>query len=74
MLALRRIGEYLVADVAIGHDIVAQAQMVGDDRGHRLDALGIDLAQLLDPAENVAEFRCELFGFGIGDRDTGKAG
>lgn len=40
----------LFTHIPIGNDIVAQAQMVGDDGGHRLDAGHVDLAQLLDRA------------------------
>ena len=42
--------------VAVGHDVVAQAKLVVDHRGQRLDAVGVDLAELLDPAEDIVEF------------------
>ena len=64
--ACGRVGQHLVADIAVGDDILAQAQMVGDHRGHRLDAGGVDLAELLDPAEDVVELGNERLGLGIG--------
>src|SRR3546814_14277582 len=44
--------------------------MVGDDGGHRLDGRSIDLAQLLDPAEDIAQLGRKALGFGVGDRDA----
>ena len=61
VLGRRGIGQHRVALAAAGQrigidDIVAQAQVVGDHRGHRLDPGDIDLAELLDPGENAVEF------------------
>src|SRR3546814_7874551 len=47
--------------------------MVGDDGGHRLDGRSIDLAQLLDPAEDIAQLGRKALGFGVGDRDAREA-
>src|SRR3546814_3016978 len=47
--------------------------MVGDDGGHRLDGRSIDLAQLLDPAEDIAQLGRKALGFGVGDRDPREA-
>ena len=55
MLGVGRIGEHLVADIAVVDDVVPQAEFLVDDRGQRLDAVGIDLAQLLHPTEDVVE-------------------
>src|SRR5690606_29800088 len=62
VLGHRRIRQYLVAHPAAGQRIgvdhvVAQAQLLRDHRGHRLDPGAIDLAELLDPGENSIEFR-----------------
>src|SRR3546814_13901150 len=53
--------QYVVAAVAAGQrvgvdDIVAQPQRVRDHRGHRLDPGHVDLAELLDPAEDTVQF------------------
>src|SRR5690606_10067453 len=72
MFGDRRVGEHLVADAAIGDRVLAQAQRVGDDRGHRRDAGDIDLLQLLDPAEDVAELGRERLDLGIADGDAGE--
>jgi hypothetical protein len=55
VLGLGRVGEDVVADAAIVDDVVAQAELLVDDRRQRLDAVGVDLAELLDPAQNVVE-------------------
>src|SRR3546814_18864742 len=39
----------------VGHRVVAQRQRHGDHRGHRLDALGVQLGKLLDPAQDVRQ-------------------
>ena len=55
MLRLGRIGEHVIADAAVVDDVVAQAELLVDDRGQRLDPVCIDLAELLDPAEDIVE-------------------
>ena len=47
---------------------------VGDDRGHRLDAGDVDLAELLDPAEDVGELGRERLHLGVADGDAGELG
>ena len=54
--------------------VVAQAQMVGDHRGERLDAGRVDLAKLLDPADDVVEFGQQRLGLGIAGGDAREAG
>ena len=48
--------------------------MVGDHRGSGSTPVGVDLAQLLDPAEDVVELGHERLGLGIGDGDAREAG
>ena len=55
MLGLGRVGEHEVADIAVGHDIVAKPKLLIDHGGERLDAVGVDLGELLDPAEDIVE-------------------
>src|SRR5690349_10481074 len=73
MIALRRVRKDRIAPVAFGDDVLAQAKRVRDHRGHRLDRRGIDLAELLDPAEDVVELGHEPLGGGIVDRDAREA-
>src|SRR5438105_4962177 len=70
MLGEWRIGEDLVAAVGLGDHVVAQAQRIGNDGGHRRDALHIHLAELFHPAENVGEFGRKLLHLAIADGDT----
>ena len=55
MLRIRRVLENIIPAVAVVDDVIAQAKVVLNHRGQRLDAGGIDLAKLLDPAEDVVE-------------------
>ena len=48
MLRFGRIGENVIPDVSVVHDIVAKAELLIDHRGERFDAVGIDLGELLD--------------------------
>ena len=52
----------------------ALRQLAGDDARHRLDAGRIDLAQLLDPGEDLAEIAHQGVGFLIADADAGERG
>src|SRR5262245_32714078 len=52
---LARVGEDLVGIAAVGDDVVALRQHRFDRGGHRLDALGLELVQLLDPGEDVLQ-------------------
>ena len=45
-----------------------------DHRGHRLDAGDIDLAELLDPAEDVVELGHQRLDLGVADGDAGELG
>src|SRR5690606_2122039 len=74
-----RIGEHLVAHAAarqrVGIDhVLAQAQLLRDHRGHRLDAGAIDLAELLDPAENGIELGHHPVEFVLAHPDAREAG
>jgi hypothetical protein len=46
--------------------------MVFDHGGQRLDAIGVDLAELLDPAEDVVQFRHHAVDFVIAKRQPGE--
>ena len=63
-----------VADVAVVDDVVAQAQLLVDHRGQRLDAVGIDRGQLVDPAEDIVEFGDQRVDLGIAHRDARELG
>lgn len=52
----RRIGNYILTDAAIGHDIGAQAHPCRNNRGHRLNVLRIDFVELFDKGQNGVEF------------------
>src|SRR5262245_50428150 len=56
---LRRVGEDVAADVAVGHLVLAARQRHADRAGHGLDLAGVDLVQLLDPMEDVVELAGE---------------
>ena len=60
MLRLGRVEQDIIADVAVVDDVVAEAELLVDHRGQRLDAVGILLAELLDPAKDVAPVRSSL--------------
>ena len=74
MLGFRRVFQHVVAAVAVVDDVVAQAKLIGDDGGQRLDAVGIDLAQLLDPLQDIIEFRHQFLDLGIAHGDARKPG
>ena len=54
--------------------IVAQPQFQVDHRGQRLDPVGVHLAKLLDPAEDIVEFGHHLVDLGIAQREPGELG
>ncbi len=56
VLGERGIGEHLVPAVAVRDLVLAKAEHVRHDRRQRLDAIGVDLAKLLHPAEDIVEF------------------
>ena len=74
MLRLGRIGEHFVANIAVGHGVLAQAQFLFDHRGQRFHAIGIDLAQLLDSAEDVVELRQQPVELFVAHRDARELG
>jgi len=74
MLRFGCVGEHLVANVAVVDDVVAQAKLLLDDCGKRLDAVCIDLAQLLDPAKNVVELGHEPTELLLAHRDARELG
>ena len=51
----------VVADIAVGDDVIAQPELLIDHGGQRLDPVGIHLAKLLDPAEDLVELGHEPF-------------
>ena len=63
-------GDHRIAAVAIVHDVVAQTKFLVDDGGQRLYLVGVDLAQLLDPAENVVELGREPRDLLLAHRDA----
>ena len=74
MLGVGRVGEHRVADIAVIHHILAQAQFLVDHRGQRLDSLGVDLGELLDPAEDGVQFGRQRLDLGVAHRDAGELG
>src|SRR3546814_4348027 len=64
VFGLGSIGKHLVPDAAFGNDIVAQAHFVRDDRGHRLDAIGIHLPKLFDPAPYTIDLSFQMLEIG----------
>src|SRR5690606_20235117 len=59
VFAKRRVGDDFIWLFAVGNDVLAHLQRDRHDTGHWLDALRIDLPQLLDPIEDPAEFGFE---------------
>lgn len=72
MLGYRGVGENVIAFVAIGDDIIAHSRLVGDHGRQRLNAGRINLSQLLDPTQNIVEFRFQALGFFFAHRNAGK--
>ncbi len=59
---------------AVVDDVVAQAEFLVDHGGERLDAVGVDRGELLDPAEDIVEFGHQRINFGIAHGDAGELG
>ena len=55
MLGDRRIGEDFVPAIAVRDLVLAKGQRVRNDRGQRIDAIGVHFLELLDPAEDIVE-------------------
>ena len=72
MLRLGGIGEDFLADIAVINDIIAKAKFLIDNGGQWLNPVGVDLRQLLDPAEDIVEFRRKPVNFLVTHRDPGK--
>ena len=62
--------KHRVAHVAVGDDIGAPRQRLGDHCGHRRDARRIDLAKLLDPAKDGVQLTLEPRDLGIVDANA----
>ena len=69
MLRPGSVEEHRVAHPAVVDDIVAQAQLEIDHRRQRLDSIGVDLAKLFDPAQNVVEFGHQRRDLAVAHRD-----
>ena len=65
----RRIGDDVIGDAAVGHLVLAHLHRHRRDRGHRLDALDIDLAELLDEGQDGVELAAEILDLVFGNRD-----
>ena len=63
IFAGRRIGNDIVRLCPIRDHVLAHLQIVRDDPRHRLDRVGIDLLQLLDPVEDARQLLFEPLGF-----------
>ena len=73
-LAPGRVGEDILDAPAVGHLVGAQRERDIDDAGHRLDALGIDLGELLDPGEDVVELAGDRLALAFRQGDAGEPG
>ena len=74
VLGGRRVGEDLVADAAVGDDVVAQAQLLGMTAVIGSTPATSTSPQLLDPAEDVGELGRERLDLRIADGDAGELG
>ena len=72
MLRVRSIGQHRVTAIAVGDLVLAQAQLLVDDRGQRLDPVGVHFAELLDPADDRVELWLEPRDLFIAHRDPGE--
>ena len=68
------VGQHLVLLVAVSHDILAALQPHGRDRHHRLNALDINLVELLDKAEDGVELFGQRGQAVVLDLDPGELG
>src|SRR5258705_416487 len=59
MLGLGRVGEHILADITVGHLIVTQPELLLNHRSQRLDPVGVDFSELLDPADDRIQFGYE---------------
>src|SRR5438128_360958 len=74
MLRMRSVGEHRLADIAVIDDVLAQPELLVDHGRQRLDPVGIDLAQLLDPAEDIVELGYQAFELLVAHRDPRQLG
>ena len=57
-------------DAAVGHHVLALLHRHRRHRGHRLDALDIHLAKLLDERQHGVELALQVLDLIVGDRDA----
>ena len=74
MLRVGRIFEDVIAAIAVVDHIVAKPEVIFDHRGQRLDAVGVDLAKLFDPPEDIVELGRKFLDLLIAHRDSGELG
>ena len=72
MLRVGRIFEDVVAAIAVVDHIIAKPEVIFDHRGQRLNAVGVDFAELFDPAEDVVQFRHHAVDFVVAERQPGE--
>src|SRR3990170_3904717 len=79
MLGRRGVRQHGLAHAATGQrigidDVIAEAQLLRDNRGHRLDPGHVDFAELLDPGEDCVELRHHPVERGLVHTDAREAG
>ena len=74
MLGDRGIGENVVAAITVRHLVLAKAELVRNHGRERLDAVGVHLAELLHPAEDIVEFGDKPLELLIAHGDAGELG
>src|SRR6266576_5169670 len=72
IFAGRRVPDHVVGDVAIIDHVGAFFHLHRRHRGHRFDAVDIDLAQLLDEGQHRIQLALQMRNFGVCDRDPRK--
>src|SRR5579864_153692 len=66
----RRIGDDGIRDAAVGHRVVAHFHRHWRHRGHRLDAVHIDFAELLDEVQDRVELALQTGNLVLGNGDS----
>jgi hypothetical protein len=66
------VGEHLVAAIAVRDRVLAQAQLLVDHGGQGFDAVGVDFAELLDPANDRVQLGLEPRDLLVAHRDPGE--
>jgi hypothetical protein len=72
MFVRRRIGDDGIGNTAVGNLVLPHLHRHGSDGSHRLDAIDVDFAELLDEGEDRIKLAAKALDFTFGDRDSGE--